>query len=207
MPPKHIALILTVALTMVVSLSGCLFPQEPYKEVKYYDLQSPKITLPSDISVRIALFKAMESAKYKMVYRDAECQVLVDEYNKWIQPPEFLITRYLEAAFSHEASSLDKKTEFSISGTLYMFSLDLKDKTAALGVNYEIRRSVMGSEILLVKNSIVFRSQVKDENAAAFAMAMSQSAKKLAEALREELIQLKKTLDKPAETKPVDIKK
>jgi uncharacterized lipoprotein YmbA len=186
---KNILMIALFGVFAAVMLTGCLFREAPYNEVGYYDLSSPEKILPDCAVVKVNIFKNIETGKYKMVYRNGESKVMVDEYNKWVQPPDMMISRYLQGAFSDDkiASGSTSKTEFEISGTVFMFMIDLKSKKVALGVSYRITRNQASSEIEMINNSCVLTSNFEKENPADFAKSMSICADLLAKRLKADI--------------------
>ncbi len=186
---RNILLIALSGVFFSVILTGCLFREAPYNEVGYFDLSSPEKILPDGAVVKVNIFKNIETGKYKMVYRSGESKVMVDEYNKWVQPPDMMISRYLQAAFSDDKITSDgnAKTEFEVSGTVFMFIIDLKSKKASLGVSYRITRNQSSSEIEMINNSCVLTSNFEKENPADFARAMSICAELLAKRLKADI--------------------
>ncbi|MFA6103194.1 MAG: ABC-type transport auxiliary lipoprotein family protein [Victivallaceae bacterium] len=186
---KNILLIVLSGVLSAVMLTGCLFREAPYNEVGYFDLSNPEKILPDGAVVKVNIFKNIETGKYKMVYRNGESKVIVDEYNKWVQPPDLMISRYLQAAFSDDKITSDgnTKTEFEVSGTVFMFIIDLKSKKAALGVSYRITRNQASSEIEMINNSCVLTSNFEKENPADFAKSMSVCADLLAKRLKTDI--------------------
>jgi uncharacterized lipoprotein YmbA len=170
-------------------LTGCLFREAPYNEVGYFDLSNPEKILPDGAVVKVNILKNIESGKYKMVYRNGESRVMVDEYNKWVQPPDLMLSRYLQAAFSNDkiASEGSAKAEFEVSGAVFMFMIDLKSKKASLGVYYRITRNQSSSEIEMLNNSCVLTSNFEKENPADFAKSMSVCAELLAKRLKVDI--------------------
>ena len=186
---KSILLIALSGVFFTVMLTGCLFREAPYNEVGYFDLSSPEKILPDGAVVKVNIFKNIETGKYKMVYRNGESKVMVDEYNKWVQPPDLMISRYLQAAFSDDKITSDgnAKTEFEVSGTVFMFMIDLKSKKASLGVSYRITRNQSSSEIEMINNSCVLTSNFEKENPADFAKSMSICAEILTKRLKADI--------------------
>jgi uncharacterized lipoprotein YmbA len=184
------------------ALSGCFFQSAPYQEVKYYDLNEPPKLSCSKVFVKFMLFKLTEPVKYKMVYNDKDCRVLVDDYNKWIQPPGFMLTRYLENAFSNLKTSEASKVEYLISGTIFKFRINLKTMQASLGASYKIKKQAEGKDQLLTMNSITFAAPIKVESPSGFAEAMSNCAAQFASELANQI----KLLQKQNKTNPAKAK-
>ncbi|QSH40807.1 ABC-type transport auxiliary lipoprotein family protein [Lentisphaerota bacterium ZTH] len=179
-------------LSLLPLFTGCLFGNQPYSEVQYYDLGNPVQTAPANVFVKFMLFSTTEPVKYKMVYRDKNNRILIDDYNKWVQPPGFLITRYCQAAFRQNKYDQKPRIEFIVSGTIYMFKIDLRESKASLGVTYNVDRKLMGADKFLSQNSLVFTAPIEQENPSGFADAMSKCAAQLAAKISQDLVELRK---------------
>lgn len=186
---RNILLFAVSGVLLEFLLTGCLFREAPYNEVGYFDLSSPEKVLSDGVVVKVNIFKNIETGKYKMVYRTGESKIVVDEYNKWVQPPDLMISRYLQAAFSDNkiTSEVYAGTEFEVSGTVFMFMLDLKSKKASLGVSYRITRNQSSSEIEVINNSCILTSNFEKEDPADFAKSMSICADLLAKRLKADI--------------------
>ncbi|MHB9139090.1 MAG: hypothetical protein ACYC4Q_06780 [Victivallaceae bacterium] len=194
--------IISVGLLAVFSatlLSGCIF-SVPYREVGYYDLNRAERILPDGARVKVNIFKNIETGKYKMVYRDGESRVIVDDYNKWVQTPDLMVSRYLQAAFSNDKVTTEEQgtSEFEISGTVFMFAIDLKSRKTMLGVSYKIAANRAGSEQDVLSNSCVLTSAFDREDPAEFSRAMSMCAELLAKRLKADIDYLMKKESIPA---------
>jgi ABC-type uncharacterized transport system auxiliary subunit len=178
---------------LCILLSGCLFEAEPYKPVKYYDLKTPQKLCPEGVDLDVQIFRMEASSKYKMLYRMDSTRVLVDDYNKWTQTPGFMLSRYLQSAFSSNTNpeKLNNMT-FVLLGAIFTFEIDLEKNQAVLGVKYELKRKSDGS-ILLDKSRVFSESfpDSKDLSPETFAKAMSAAASKFANKLRTEIVSIK----------------
>ncbi len=67
------------AFGLMLFCSGCLFGTQSYSEVRYYDLGNPTQTAPENVFAKFMLFSTTEPVKYKMVYRDKDCRILIDD--------------------------------------------------------------------------------------------------------------------------------
>lgn len=173
-------------------LGGCLFgfSEKPYVAVKYYDLATPpQITLTQN-QVRILPFDSTEPAKYKMIYRDQNNEIIMDDYNKWIQPPCLMITRYLQSAFK-QSGNPPEDSVLLISGNVFMFRIDLQTNTASLGVNYVIKGTPDNIIKPISRNSTIFSSKFEKQGPTYFVQAMSECAGQLAAAIEKDLKDIK----------------
>ncbi len=182
-----IAALLFVA---IVPLSGCMF-YEPFKTVQYFDLQTPSPIITDDSLVKVEVFSSTETGKYKMVYTEDDCRVVIDDYNKWLQPPGVTLSRYIQTAFSNN-STQPKTFEFNVSGNVFLYKIDLKNKLASLGVLYKIAMVKGGGETELINHSCILTSSFQNnDDPADFAKAMSDCAKLLACRIKADIEYLK----------------
>jgi hypothetical protein len=132
-----------------------------------------------------------------MVYRDSDGRMLVDDYNKWIQPPSLLLTRYLQSAFKQDGIS-SETPELIISGNIFMFRIDLQKNTASLGINYVIKTSDDDTVKITFKNSTVFSRKFEKQGPEYFVAALSECAGELVSALEKDIkkIQLHRLSEK-----------
>lgn len=182
---------------IIILLSGCLFgfSDQPYVAVKYYDLANPpQITLTQN-QVKVLAFDSTEPAKYKMIYRGKNNEVILDDYNKWIQPPCLLLTRYLQSAFK-QSGNPPQDSVLLVSGNLFMFKIDLETNTASLGVNYVIKGNPDNIIKPIFRSSTVFSCKFKKEGPSYFVQAMSDCAKQLALAIEKDLKSIKPVKEK-----------
>jgi hypothetical protein len=180
--------VLSIAGVLTFFVTGCLwgFGQKAYVTVKYYDLDTPAQIVLKKIQVKFLPLDSTEPSKYKMVYRDANGQMLIDDYNKWIQTPSLLLTRYLQSAFKQDDIT-PETPELIISGNIFMFRIDLQKNTASLGVNYAIKTSDDDTFKIAFKNSTVFSSKFEKHGPKYFVEAMSKCAGKLISALQKDI--------------------
>ncbi len=184
---------------LLFAAGGCFWGlnQQPYTAVKYYDLAiPPQITL-DKMQVKFIPFESTEPANYKMVYRNADCQIVIDDYNKWIQPPPLMLTRYLQGAFK-QSGITSESCELIISGNIFMFRIDLQKNTVSLGVSYSIKSSVCDTEKLLFQNSTTFSHKFKKQGPQYFVEAMSKCANDMVLTIKKNIkeIEKNKTSDK-----------
>lgn len=165
--------------------SGCVFTTEPYRLVKYHDLGNPDIIDTTGYSVKILPFDMSGPYKHKMIYRTDKNELSNSEYNRWVQSPEIMLTRYLKIAFGGTPADKRKEPEFTLSGTILSFEADMTEKKAVLTVEYEIIRS--DSKKILQTACLSFSSDLSDTTPRTFADAMTKTSQKFAEKLNNEL--------------------
>jgi hypothetical protein len=185
--------IMAMAATISALVSGCMFEPEPYRPVHYYDLKTPWKVCPEGVDVDVQLFRMEAPSKYKMLYRADSTKVLVDDYNKWTQPPGFMLTRYLQSAFSSDTNPEKLgNIVFVMTGSIFTFEIDLEKSQAVLGVKYELKRKRDGK--ILIDKSRVFYEKFPDSKKLSpeiFANAMSDAATQFVKKLRGEIISIK----------------
>ena len=173
---------------------GCFWGlnQQPYTAVKYYDLATPPQVSLNKVQVKFIPFESTEPANYKMVYRNADCQIIIDDYNKWIQPPPLMLTRYLQGAFKQNGIT-SESCELIISGNIFMFRIDLQKNTVSLGISYSIKSSVCDTEKLLFQNSTTFTHKFKKQGPQYFVKAMSECAGDMIMTLEKNIAEIEKS--------------
>ena len=172
-------------------VSGCLgLGEKPYIAVTYYDLTSPTQIALKKVQVKFLPLDSTEPTKFKMVYHDANGRMLVDDYNKWIQTPALMLTRYLQSAFKQSGITSDK-CELIVGGSIFMFRIDLQKNTASLGVNYVIKTCFDDTEKVVFKNSAVFRHKFEKQAPGNFVKAMSKCAGDLIKTIQKDIEKLK----------------
>ena len=140
----------------------------------------------SNAQLRILPLQSTEPVKFKMVYCGTDCEMIVDDYNKWVQPPCLLLTRYLQGAFEQKGISAES-AELSFSGNIFRFRIDLRNNTASLGVNYVVKTSPNGVVRSVYRSSSVFNCKFKKQGPKYFAAAMSDCARQLAIAIEKDV--------------------
>ncbi len=173
--------------------SGCLWGlgQQPYTEVKYYDLATPPQIVLEKVQVKFIPFESTEPANYKMVYRNSDCQMILDDYNKWIQPPPLLLTRYLQGAFKQDGIT-SESCELIVSGNIFMFRIDLQENTASIGISYSIKNSICDTEKLLFQNTTTFSHKFEKQGPQYFVKAMSQCANDMILTIEKDVKEIEK---------------
>lgn len=181
---------LVLSLTACLTLCGCVLFPEPYNATHYFDLGVPDTISPKGIELNIESLTSGKSYRTKMVYRTSPCAVEIDEYNKWMSPPDILIANYLNRAFAVNGREDDFR-RYTLGGELLCFDIDLASKTARLGVRYSISEARGGEDAVseggVLTASKLYRQSFDVESPAAFASAMSQAAAKLAADIRADL--------------------
>ena len=172
--------------------ASCSFlPSEPYREVRSFDLAIPQA---AGMPLRVQPFSADSACKFKLLYRAGGNEMLIDEYNKWTQPPAQLLTKHLRLAFRDEAPSAGKLPEpakYELSGTVLAFEADLDAKRVDLGVRYSITPiSSTTPNAQSIERTVIFSQPLKTNEPDAVAEAMAQAAGQLVDAVKSDCLAL-----------------
>lgn len=176
-------------------LGGCSLLSTNYKQVNYYDIGKPAETCPENFNITVQPFFNTSPSSMKFYYRKDNYSVLTDDYNKWTQNPEGMLTRYLNSYFAQETDSSAAtngitEKDYLLSGTINSFEIDLSQKEICFAVEYDIKK--VDTNKSLRKDYFIIKLPAKENKAEAFAAAMSEAEKKFAERLRADLLKLKK---------------
>jgi hypothetical protein len=181
---------------LLIPLCGCFWGSAPYTPVKHYDLAIPRATLPAGCSVRVNLFAMEAPTKYKMAYTSSVDGFMIDEYNKWAQPPGFMLTRYLQTTFSKNIGSTPENVDtlafFTLDGTIFIFEINLDNNEVILGIRYSLKKQNVDS--YGITRSVITREKFKKISPESFAMAMSSAAGKLAKTIKNDLESIKNSI-------------
>jgi uncharacterized lipoprotein YmbA len=90
----RLAACFAAALALCLSAACSFLPSEPYREVRTFDLGVPE-AIGSASALQVQPFGADSACKFKMLYRAEGNEMLIDEYNRWAQPPGQMLTKYL----------------------------------------------------------------------------------------------------------------
>ncbi len=129
---------LTLSLTILAVLSSCSFLSEkPYQKVRYYTLGNATNFNNLNYIVTFKVFNSVLPEKFRMIYIQNEYQVFIDDYNKWIQPPEFMLQKYLSNKFS---SDYQRQTDehFVVTGSIDNFDIDTDNLQARINLHYKV---------------------------------------------------------------------
>ncbi|UDQ97833.1 hypothetical protein AAEX28_12665 [Lentisphaerota bacterium WC36G] len=132
-----VPMFLTFNLLLMLLATSCSFLKPaPYQEVNYYTIGSAPKQVPITYNIEVKNFNSLLPEKNRMVYTKDNYHVLIDDYNKWIQPPEFMIRNYVMSKFSSKNNKSCKT--FVIKGVVDNFSINTNSKNADLVVRYSI---------------------------------------------------------------------
>ncbi len=167
-------------MTVLTTLTGCMFAGRSSKPVKEYDLALLGKPVPQR-SFYISSFSSEAPAKHRMLYRKNQNIIEQDPYNNWIQRPENMLSRYFRQMFP-----LTGGTQISglieVRASVTAFEIDLTDAEAVLGLYVTLKRQNVRKSF-----SLNIREKVSARTPDAFAQAMSKAAWRAGEAIKADV--------------------
>ena len=183
---KTVVVVVVLAATVLLSVGCGVLSTEPYKKTTVYDLGIPKSTNKSGVPVTVSRFRTEGPYKSKMILRRLENNLHFNDYKKWAQSPELMLTRYLKLALGAAPSGkLRTLSGFSVSGTILVFEADEPSQTVSLVVDYAIKRS--GAIKSLDSGRASFSTKLTTVTSDTIASAMSENAAKFADLILKEI--------------------
>lgn len=179
-------------------LAGCLGARS-FTPVRYYSLEPLTGTIPQAVhrwKIRLGIqpFTAATRYRERMLYRASEVEVNFYEYDRWVEPPEEMVTRLIAAAL-RDADLFQQVQEVAnlqlpawvLSAELLRFDEVRGAPTwrAECWLRLALRRAQ--DERLLWSNTLRAAVPLGDKSAAGFAVAMSGAVQQIAQQLITEL--------------------
>ncbi len=177
---------LILSLTLLLILSSCSFLSEkPYQKVRYYTLGNSANFNDLKYTVTFKVFNSVLPEKFRMIYIQNEYQVFIDDYNKWIQPPEFMLQKYLNNKFSND---YQRQTDehFTVTGSIDNFDINTDNLQARINLNYKVYSqdsSIKPIYVIQFSKQAHFKELAPEE----FARAFSVLSEELAVDIRESI--------------------
>ena len=167
-----------VLAALLAACSFSLVPQTGYTEPRTFDLASPKAVGSLPFIVEVDTFSNECSGRFKMVFREENNRISVDEYNRWSMAPGAMLTKYLAARFAapSDNQSRTKKPVFELDGSVLNCELNKSTKHVDLMVHYFIIRH--GDDTFRITGTEDYSIPVEEDTAEAFAEGISQAAAK-----------------------------
>ena len=181
---RAIAPLALAILCGMLCMSCNFLPSEPYREVHSYDLGVPAS---AGLPLSVQPFGTDSACKFKLLYRVGGNEMLIDEYNKWTQPPGQMLTKYLRLAFrseSGEAGKLPPQLDCELSGSILAFEADLDAKKVNLGVHYTLSSMKLDSKP--GDRTTIFSQPFSTNEPEAIAEAMTKAAAQLVESVKSD---------------------
>ena len=161
-------------------LAAChfnLIPETDYSDPKTFDLASPAPVTDLPFAVDVETFSSECAGRFKMVFREDENRISVDEYNRWSMPPGAMLTKYLSARFASAPDSAGRdraKPLFSLDGTVLVCELNAQKKQVVLMVHYIITEPP--EDTFKFSGTKSYNVPVDSVSAEAFAEGMNKAA-------------------------------
>ncbi len=185
---KRILALTTSMIALIIYGNGCLLSNPNYTPVKYYSLQPARQSLPTNSIIKIANITSIGTSGTKMIFKAQGCNILVDEYHRWLNPPAIMLATTLQSTFSGtNTTSHQAAVEYTVTGTIFKFIADVENKTTVLGITYKIK-STTG---LLLKNAVIFTIPMVKVDPDNYALAMSQAVNQLATQINKTISTIK----------------
>ena len=163
-------------LPLLASCSFSLIPSTEYIEQGTFDLASPVPFESLPFIVEVDAFSNECSGRFKMVFREDDNQINVDEFNHWSMPPGAMVTKYLSARFASATGNRNRteKPVFELDGTVLNCELNKPKKQVDLMVHYFIVEP--GEEDFKITGTENYSIPVENTTAEGFAEGMNTAA-------------------------------
>ncbi len=178
---RYLIMILVMAMPL---LSGCFF--ETYHETQNFDLEQARPCSPGNIVIEVKDFENLSGAGQQMRYRTEQYRIVIDSYNKWVQPPDMMISRYLMMAFAQPGGNLLDERGYILSGTLNSFEINLSSKTVLIQITCQLKERKTGA--IKLRKEFSVSAAFQDNSPEAFAAAASKAMRELTEKLRDDIL-------------------
>ncbi len=168
---------LTAVVSSVMLLCGCSLMTTPSQSsIEYYDLVRPEKI--DSVPVNVEQFASFSGERQRMISRKDETAIKSSDFNKWLQSPGSMLTRYLLLTFRNDTGEniLKNSDPVNVRGEVLVF--EVNGGYAELGVRYHIRYR----KVSLTK-TVLIREKLERRGAEAFSLAMSRAASRFAQML------------------------
>ena len=165
-----------VAASLLASCHINLIPETDFSDPKTFDLASPAPVTGLPFTVDVETFSSECAGRFKMVFREDENRISVDEYNRWSMPPGAMLTKYLSARFAAAPGSTQDhaKPLFSLDGTVLVCELNAQKKQVSLMIHYIITEPP--EDTFKISGTENYNIPVEEVSAEAFAEGMNKAA-------------------------------
>ena len=133
---------LAACASLLVFLCGGCISAAPVREVHFYDLGPPPVAKADTVRpeyLRVAAFTAAWPARQRLVQREDPYSVTLDEYHRWVAPPEQLLAQRMQAAltpwFRRVGGESDEAGELTVEGRLLAFERVGDEAVLTLEIN------------------------------------------------------------------------
>ena len=178
---RFAVLLAAVAATAFAACHINLVPETDFTDPKIFDLASPSPVTGLPFVVEVETFSNECSGRFKMIFREDENRISVDEYNRWAMPPAAMLTKYLSARFAATPGNPGEqpKPVFSLDGSVLTCELNTQTKEVALMVHYIITEPP--EDTFKISGTRSYSVPVPDDSAESFAAGMNKAAELFAD--------------------------
>ena len=163
------------AASLLASCHINLIPETEFSDPKTFDLATPAPITRLPFALDVETFSSECAGRFKMVFREDENRISVDEYNRWSMPPGAMLTKYLSARFAAAPGTPDQvKPLFSLDGTVLVCELNTQKKQVTLMVHYIITEPP--EDEFKLSGTESYNIPVENVSAEAFAEGMNKAA-------------------------------
>lgn len=180
----------------IILFSGCsIFPKvQPDIPVSYFDIGSPAKIEKNDSLEKIEIEEVKTIVPYndRMVFRDSETHLLIDDYNRWASPPNDILMRYLTLAFNQENTGKFQKPEnkiLELHATIICLEANLKTNEARIVLFIELKDTKKGN--IRYTDLITETSRIEKMSAEGFASAFKVMTDRIINSLSKNISQIK----------------
>ncbi|MBR6241392.1 MAG: membrane integrity-associated transporter subunit PqiC [Lentisphaeria bacterium] len=169
------------AASLLASCHFSLIPETEFSDPKTFDLASPAPVTGLPFVVDVETFSSECAGRFKMVFREDENRISVDEYNRWSMPPGAMLTKYLSARFAAapDSSQDHAKPLFSLDGTVLICELNVQKKQVSLMIHFIITEHT--DDEFKLSGTKSYSIPVDDVSAESFAEGMNKAAGQFAD--------------------------
>lgn len=168
-------------------LAGCsIFPRPDGPAVNYFDIRpgTPPATSAVTAKVMALPFQAGGIYGSRMVFKLHANQVKLDEFNRWVAPPDEMVRLILTAGFGGKPGQAGAP-ELTLEGEILDFSCNLTDKTVTVAIAIICRE--YPSQQIAWREVFVRHVRIEHETAGDFAAAAAKGVMEIAEAVAARL--------------------
>jgi uncharacterized lipoprotein YmbA len=179
---KVLLLIVSVSL-----LNSCILSPKPFRSVSYYDIGLPAAINAKGPFVIFSRFSINGPYRTKMVFRAANNQLIINEYSKWAQNPDVMLSRYMTLAFRAKPK-FDNEKPYTVTVSILTFEAEESTGNAVLIVEYSILNALKGNSKSFTKT---FKIKMENMNSYSFSVAMAKNAANFADQLKQDMLSMK----------------
>ena len=168
-------------LPLLAACSFSLIPHTDFTETRTFDLAAPEPLEAQPFIVDVEAFSNECSGRFKMVFREDNSRIVVDEYDRWSMPPGAMLTKYLAARFAAQTGNQGRagKPAFVLDGSVLNCELNKAKKQVNLMVHFFIVEQ--GNDSFKITGTKSYAIPVKEADAESFAEGMNKAAAQLAD--------------------------